>query len=117
MYTQGLSWRPRPAFDVVWRDASVRAGDRGRAGCAHHRGRGQLPRAPGGNVEIRPRPYRADAPGPDDGQVPDRLLDPANSGIRLYRPADGRDWHVMDRYTGVRESGVGLFVEPAAGAL
>ena len=107
LHAEGLPARPRASPDALWRDASFRPRDRGRAGRAYRRGRGEFPSAPHRQIEVRSGRDRAHFSGPFDGQVSLGLLDAAYSGLRRDRAGDGSDRRDVDSYTGVREDRAG----------
>src|ERR1700731_626801 len=104
LYPEGLPARSRAKPDALWRDASFRPRDRGRARRAHHRGRGKFPAAPRWQLEVRPGADRAHFSRPFDGQVSLELLDAAYSGLRRDRAGRGAHRHAVDGYTRIREN-------------
>src|ERR1700730_15032877 len=111
MYAQSVPARPGAAPESLRRDASVRAGDRGRAGRRDYRGRGELSPAAFRQLEVWTRANNADGTRPFDGEVFVRLLDTPYPGFRRDWGLAGGDWFPMDGYPCVREGRA----RPAAG--
>src|SRR5579863_9812425 len=117
LHAESLPARPRASSDALWRNASLRPRNRGRAGRTDSGSRGEFPPAPHRQIEVRSGAHRAHLSGPSDGQISLRLLDPADPDIRCDWAGNGSDRRDVDSYTGVRENRAGTAFTRSAGAV
>src|ERR1700687_1671763 len=82
MHVQGVSARSRAKPESLRRDASLRTGNRGRAGRAYRRSRSRISSAKSWDLQVRTVANRPHLARSDHGQVSFRLLDRADSSLR-----------------------------------
>src|SRR5260370_42340785 len=113
MHAQSVPARPGAAPESLRRDASVRSGDRSRAGRRDYRGRGEFSPAAFRQLEVWARANNPDRTRPFDGEVHVRRLDAPYPGLWRDWGLAGGDWFSVDGDPCIRE---GRARTPAGGS-